>query len=70
MKVNSSAQVFDELANVTERFERKYESMLGAIMKTHERLAICTIYYPRMEDQLTQKVAVAALASFNDVIIR
>ena len=70
MKVTSSAQVFDELANVTTRFERRYENMLGAIMKTHERLAICTVYYPRMEDNFAQKIAVAALASFNDVIIR
>lgn len=70
MNDTSSAEVLNELANVTERFERRYEKMLSAVMEAHERLAICTIYYPRMEDELTQKIAVAALASFNDVIIR
>ncbi len=32
--------------------------------------ALCTVYYPRMEQAVYQNLAVAALASFNDVIIR
>jgi hypothetical protein len=32
--------------------------------------AICTIYYPRFPDATLQRIATAALAVFNDCIIR
>jgi lysophospholipase L1-like esterase len=66
----SSAEVLDRLAGVAEAFESDYRRMLGALRSTGKPSAVCTIYYPRMEDALVQRLACAALATFNDVITR
>lgn len=68
MRVSSAAEVFNELSNVVARFEERYKRMLDAVLELNKPTAVCTIYYPRYPDQTMQKVAVAALASFNDVI--
>ncbi len=70
MPASSAAEVFNELSNVTARFEDRYMRMLYAVRKLNKATVVCTIYYPRYPDATMQKVAVAALASFNDVIIR
>jgi hypothetical protein len=66
----SSAQVFKELSDRASAFETRYAQMLEAVLNLNMQTALCTIYYPRMEQPTYQKLAVAALASFNDVIIR
>lgn len=66
----SSAEVLGRLAGVAEVFESDYRRMLGALSSTGRPAAVSTIYYPRMEDPLVQRLACAALATFNDVITR
>ncbi len=70
MKVSTSAEVFNELSNRASAFEERYKRMLDAVLKLKTPTTLCTIYYPRMEEAFTQKIAVSALSSFNDVIIR
>ncbi|QQS40269.1 MAG: SGNH/GDSL hydrolase family protein [Acidobacteriota bacterium] len=70
MPCRSSAEVFSELSDRAAAFESRYERALEAVLEPGLPTAICTIYYPRFEDPMAQKIAVAALASFNDVIIR
>lgn len=70
MRVPSSAVVFDRLADLASTFEYHYHEMLQAILKLNKSTTVCTIYYPRIPEAFAQKIAVAALATFNDVIIR
>lgn len=70
MKVSSSADVFNDLADRAAAFEERYKRMIDVILGLNKPTALCTIYYPRMEQAIYQKLAVAALATFNDVIIR
>lgn len=70
LKVSSSAEVFERLAGLAREFESKFREMLLAILDLNKPTAVCTIYYPRMPDAFVQKIAVAGLSTFNDVIIR
>lgn len=70
MRVSASAEVFNVLADRASAFEERYKRMLGAVLKLKKPTTLCTVYYPRMEEAFTQKIAVSALSSFNDVIIR
>lgn len=67
---SSSAEVLGKLADIADAFERRYREMLRGLKGLGRATAVCTIYYPRMPDPHTQKIAVAALAFFNDAIIR
>jgi lysophospholipase L1-like esterase len=69
-KVESSAEVLDKLADIAGEFEHRYREMLQGVLSLNKPTAVCTIYYPRIPEPFTQKIAVAALATFNDVIIR
>lgn len=68
--VASSAQVFSNLADIGEQFEQQYQKLLGKILSFCLPTAICTIYYPNHSVRLEKRMAIAALATFNDVIIR
>lgn len=70
LPVSSAAQVFDALANRVGDFEFHYREMLKAVLSRNLPVAVCTIYYPNFPDAAMQKIAVAALSAFNDVIIR
>ena len=70
LPVSSSAQVFNELSDRAAAFENRYAQMLESVLKLKKPTTLCTIYYPRMEQEFQQKIAVAALSAFNDVIIR
>jgi lysophospholipase L1-like esterase len=70
MRVSTSAEVFDKLADLATTFEFRYRAMLQAVLKLYKPTTLCTIYYPRIPEDFAQKIAVAALATFNDVIIR
>lgn len=70
LPVNSSAEVFDALSNRAGDFEFHYRAMLETVLRRRLPTAVCTIYYPNFPDALMQKIAVAALSAFNDVIIR
>jgi lysophospholipase L1-like esterase len=66
----SFAEVLDRLAGVAEAFESDYRRMLDALLAAAKPVAVSTIYYPRMDDARVQRLACAALATFNDVITR
>lgn len=70
MRVSSSAEVFDKAADLASDFEKHYCDMLQAVLNLNKPTCVCTIYFPQMDDDFTQKIAVAALATFNDVIIK
>lgn len=70
MRVDSSAQFLNELANRGEIFERQYREMLKTVSAKNLPIAVCTIYFPKFPDPQIQRIAVAALATFNDAIIR
>ena len=69
-KVASSAEVLNKLADIAGEFEYRYREMLRSVLSLTKPTAVCTIYYPRIPEPFTQIIAVAALATFNDVVIR
>jgi hypothetical protein len=69
-KAASSAEVLNKIADIAGAFAADYNKMMQALLTLNKPTAVCTIYYPRMRDALIQKLAVAALATFNDVIIK
>src|SRR5215813_11976433 len=69
-KAVSSAEVLDKLADIANEFEYRYSEMLQTVLRLKKPNAVCTIYYPRIPEPFTQKIAVAALTIFNDAIIR
>jgi lysophospholipase L1-like esterase len=70
LKVGLSAEVFDILADRARTFEADYDAMLSAVLAKNLPTAVCTVYFPRFPEPEMQKVSVAALSTFNDVIIR
>lgn len=70
MRTSSAAEVFNVLSNRTSDFEFQYREMLKAVLSRDLPTVVCTIYYPRFQETIFQKLAIAALSSFNDVIIR
>ncbi|HEY0420945.1 MAG TPA: SGNH/GDSL hydrolase family protein [Acetobacteraceae bacterium] len=56
------------LATVRERFREDYRAMLDTVLGLGRPAAVCTIYAPRFPDPMRQRLAVAGLALFNDVI--
>lgn len=69
-QVSSSAEVFCELLYVASAFEDRYKKMLKAVLQLDKPTTLCTIYFPRFEESLMQKLAISALSSFNDAITR
>lgn len=70
LNASSSAEVFNLLSNRVNDFEMRYREMLRVVLQRDLPTAVCTIYYPNFTEPIFQKLAVAALSSFNDVIIR
>jgi hypothetical protein len=70
LQANSAAEVFNVLADRIGAFEFQYRKMLEAALNHNLPTAVCTIYYPNFTEPVMQKIAVAALSAFNDVIIR
>ena len=66
----SSAEVFLKLAMIRERFAKTYSAMLEKVIATGKQVTLCTIYDPRFENESQQRMCVAALGVFNDVITR
>ena len=66
----STTEALLGLADITEEFERGYLAMLAEVLARELPTAICTVYYPRFLEAVFQRVAVTALAVFNDCIIR
>lgn len=70
MKAGNAAEIFNELANRRDIFETKYRQMLEKVLSKNIPTAVCTIYFPNFPEALFQRLAITALAVFNDVIIR
>jgi lysophospholipase L1-like esterase len=66
----STAEALLSLADIADEFERGYLAMLAELLARGLPTAICTIYYPRFLEAVLQRMAVTALAVFNDCIIR
>jgi lysophospholipase L1-like esterase len=66
----STAEALLGLADIGDEFERGYHAMLAGLLGLGLPTAICTIYYPRFPEEVLQRMAVTALAVFNDCIIR
>src|SRR5215813_4662950 len=69
-KAASSVEVLDRFSDVAGEFEYHYREMLQTVLRLKKPTVVCTIYYPRIPEPFMQKIAVAALTIFNDVIIR
>lgn len=66
----STAEALLGLADIAEEFERGYLAMLAEVLARGLPTIICTIYYPRFPEVVLQRMAVVALAVFNDCIVR
>jgi lysophospholipase L1-like esterase len=66
----STAEALLGLADIIDEFERGYLAMLAGVLARGLPTAICTVYYPRFPEAALQRMAVTALAVFNDCIIR
>ena len=67
---HSTAEALLGLADIAEEFERGYLAMLAEVLARGLPTTICTVYYPRFLEAVLQRMAVTALAVFNDCIIR
>jgi hypothetical protein len=65
----SAAEVLTRLADVGQQFQQTYREMLRAVLAHKLPTAVCTVYYPNFPDPALRRIAKAALAVFNDVII-
>lgn len=70
LQVNSSAETFNVLSDRVSDFEFHYREMLKTVLSRNLPTTVCTIYYPNIPEPMMQKISIAALSSFNDVIIR
>jgi len=68
-KAQSMTDALNRMAAVSEAFQRSYQKMLEEVLAHGLPTALCTIYYPRFPDPTMQRLAVTALAPFNDSII-
>ena len=66
---SSSAQVLGWLDDAARAFERRYDDMLAAVLGRSLPTTLCTIYNGNLGPP-TQRRAAAALAVFNDVVLR
>jgi hypothetical protein len=66
----SVAEGLARVAALREGFARDYRAMLRVALGHRLPVAVCTVYDPRFPEPGRRRVAVVALAAFNDVITR
>jgi hypothetical protein len=66
----SVAQAVGRLADVRDQFQRDYRTMLDAVLARELPTAVCTIYDARFPEPQRQRLVVAGLSLFNDIITR
>ncbi len=66
----SVAEAMGKLAGVRERFALGYRAMVEAVAARRLPVALCTVYDARFPDPQEQRLVVAGLSLFNDVITR
>jgi GDSL-like Lipase/Acylhydrolase family len=65
-----TAQAVSALGDISQRFEERYRSAVGACRQIHVSLTLCTIYNGCFPDAIYQRLVSTALMVFNDVILR
>jgi hypothetical protein len=66
----SIADALNRLAAIAHSFAGNYAAMLDQVLARALPTAVCTVYDPRYPDARMQRLAVAGLTIFNDVILR
>jgi lysophospholipase L1-like esterase len=69
-EVFTVGEALQRMRKVVRVFREDYRRMLQHLAMRGLPTALCTIYEPRFADRLTQQMAVAGLAHFNDAIQR
>jgi lysophospholipase L1-like esterase len=69
-EVFTVGEALQRMRKVVRTFSEDYRRLLQHLAMRGLPVALCTIYEPRFADRLTQEMAVAGLAHFNDVIQR
>jgi hypothetical protein len=64
------AAALERLDAIGTEFKRNYRAMLASVLDRSLPTGLCTIYDPRFPNFRLQRLAVTALALFNDVILR
>ena len=68
--VRSVAEALGRLADARDEFGKMYAEMVESVAKRGLPVALCTIYDARFTDPQEQRLVVAGLSLFNDVITR
>ncbi|HEX8297793.1 MAG TPA: SGNH/GDSL hydrolase family protein [Rubricoccaceae bacterium] len=68
--VRSVGEALDRLTATVDRFEARYDALIRATVRTGLPLTVCTVYNGHFPDPAFQRRAQAALALFNDAILR
>jgi len=69
-RATTVAEALWKVAQIGERFERRYREMLRSVRARKLPTTVCTIYNGNFRDPHLQVVAATALSVFNDAIIR
>jgi lysophospholipase L1-like esterase len=69
-RASTVAEALWKIAQIGDRFERRYRRMLQSIRARKLPTIVCTIYNGNFRDPHLQVVTAAALTVFNDAIIR
>lgn len=69
-RAGSVAEALGRLAEIGQTFGQGYQAMLEAVAGRGLPTALCTIYDPRFADPPLRRLALWALAFFNDAILR
>lgn len=69
-RVGSTADALLLLHEAASEFEHSYRNMLSEYLALGKPLALCTIYHGNFPDEEYRRRVAAALAVFNDVIVR
>ena len=70
LRVKTAGEGFLKLAQVRDDFQRAYQRMLDVVLKKRLPTIVCTVYDPNFPNDDEQQMTVAALAAYNDVIMR
>jgi lysophospholipase L1-like esterase len=66
----NSGEVFGQLLQIADDFERQYEAAARSVASHAKRTVLCTIYEVQLEPPVFAKLARVPLAVLNDRIIR
>lgn len=69
-QARSVADGLARIATVREQFAHDYRGMVKAVLVRGPAVALCTVYDPHFPDPEYNRVAIIALAAFNDIISR